>query len=99
MKYYIKTFRDIYQEEQNPLTLIWRRGEYYEIYNESDNYIYCDNELMRKIADINKETYKYIIDAWDALRGIEKVKDRLPLNFIKLSEEEVNAEKEKNNVE
>ena len=95
MKYYIKTFKDIYQDEQNPLTLIWRRGEYYEIYNETDNRIYCDNEYMRGIADRNEETY--LADAWVLIRGIEKVKGRLPLNFIKLSEEEVNAEKEKRN--
>lgn len=95
MKYYIKTFCDIYEDEQNPVTLIWRKGEYYEVYSESDNYIYCNNEYMRKIADQNKE--EYLVDAWEAIKGIAKVKSRLPLNFIKLSEEEVNAEKEKNN--
>lgn len=96
MKYYIKTFCDIYEDEQNPLTLVWRKGEYYEIYNETDNRIFCENEYMRKIA--NKDTETYLVDAWVAIKGVEKVKGRLPLNFIKLSEEEVNAEKEKNNV-
>ena len=93
MKYYIKTFRDIYQDEQNPLTLMWYRGEYYEIYNESDNYIYCDNEYLRKLNQDNLSLNNYIAKAWLAIRGIKKVKGRLPLNFIKLSEEEVNAEK------
>lgn len=93
MRYYIKTFRDIYQDEQNSLTLIWRRGEYYEIYNESDNYIYCDNEYLRKLNQDNLSLNNYIAKAWLAIRGIKKVKGRLPLNFIKLSEEEVNAEK------
>lgn len=100
MKYYIKVFKDIYEDEQNPLTLVWRKGEYYEIYNEPDdriyNRIFCDNEYMRKIAD--KDTETYLAKAWVAIKGIEKVKGRLPLNFIKLSEEEVNAEKEKSNV-
>lgn len=93
MKYYIKTFRDIYQDEQNPLTLMWYRGEYYEIYNESDNYIYCDNEYLRKLNQDDLPLNNYISKAWLAIRGIKKVKGRLPLNFIKLSEEEVNAEK------
>ena len=97
MKYYIKTFCDIYQDEQNPLTLVWRKGEYYEIYNNiNNNRIFCDNEYMRKIA--NKDDETYLVDAWVAIKGIEKVKGRLPLNFIMLSEEEVKAEKEKNNV-
>lgn len=98
MKYYIKTFCDIYEDEQNPLTLIWRKGEYYEVYSESDNYIYCDNEYLRKLNQDNLSLNNYMAKAWVAIKGIEKVKDRLPLNFIKLSEEEINAEKEKNNV-
>lgn len=95
MKYYIKTFCDIYEDKQNPLTLIWRKGEYYEVYNESDNYIYCDNEYLRKLNQDNLPLNNYIAKAWINIKGIKKVKDRLPLNFIKLSEEEVNAEKEK----
>lgn len=98
MKYYIKTFCNIYEDEQNPLTLIWCKGEYYEVYNESDNYIYCDNEYLRKLNQDNLPLNNYIAKAWINIKGIKKVKDRLPLNFIKLSEEEVNAEKEKNNV-
>lgn len=95
MKYYIKTFCDIYEDEQNPFTLIWCKGEYYEVYNESDNYIYCDNEYLRKLNQDNLPLNNYIAKAWINIKGIKKVKDRLPLNFIKLSEEEVNAEKEK----
>lgn len=98
MKYYIKTFCDIYEDEQNPLTLIWCKREYYEVYNESDNYIYCDNEYLRKLNQDNLSLNNYIAKAWINIKGIKKVKGRLPLNFIKLSEEEVNAEKEKNNV-
>lgn len=95
MKYYIKVFKDIYEDEQNPFTLVWRKGEYYEVYNESDNYIYCDNEYLRKLNQNNLPLNNYIAKAWINIKGIKKVKDRLPLNFIKLSEEEVNAEKEK----
>lgn len=95
MKNYIKTFCDIYEDEQNPLTLIWRKGEYYEIYNESDNYIYCDNEYLRKLNQDNLSLNNYIAKAWINIKGIKKIKSRLPLNFIKLSEDEVNMEKEK----
>lgn len=95
MKYYIKVFKDIYEDEQNPLTLIWCKGEYYEVYNESDNYIYCDNEYLRKLNQDNLPLNNYIAKVWINIKGIKKVKGRLPLNFIKLSEKEVNAEKEK----
>lgn len=98
MKYYIKVFKDIYEVEQNPFTLVWRKGEYYEVYNESDNYIYCDNEYLRKLNQDNLSLTNYIAKVWINIKGIKKFKGRLPLNFIKLSEEEVNAEKEKNNV-
>lgn len=94
MKYYIKTFCDIYEDEQNPLTLVWHKGEYYEVYNESDNYIYCDNEYLRKLNQDNLPLNNYIAKAWINIKGVKKVKDRLPLNFIKLSEEEINAENE-----
>lgn len=98
MKYYIKTFCNIYEDEQNPFTLVWRKGEYYEIYNESDDYIYCDNEYLRKLNQDNLTLNNYIAKVWINIKGIKKIKGRLPLNFIKLSEEEINAEKEKNNV-
>lgn len=98
MKYYIKTFCDIYEDEQNPLTLIWRKGEYYEICGETENYIYCNNERLKKLNIKDTNSDEFYRKLWVALRGVKKVKGRLPLNFIKLSEEEVNAEKEKNNV-
>lgn len=93
MKYYIKTFCDIYEDEQNPLTLIWCKGEYYEIYNESDNYIYCDNEYLRKLNQNNLSLNNFITKAGVNIKGIKKIKGRLPLNFIRLSENEAIAEK------
>ncbi len=98
MKYYIKTFCDIYEDEQNPLTLVWYKGEYYEIYGETENYIYCNNEYLRKLNIKDTNPDEFYQKVWNALRGIKKIKGRLPLNFIKLSEEEVNSEKERNNV-
>lgn len=97
MKYYIKTFCDIYEDEQNSVTLIWRKGEYYEVYSESDNYIYCDNEYLRKCNQDNLSSNKYLTKVWINIKGIKKIKGRLPLNFIRLSEDEVIAEKEKEN--
>lgn len=98
MKYYIKTFCNIYEDEQNPLTLIWRKGEYYEIYSDGGNYIYCDNEYLRKLNQDNLTLNNYIAMVWVNIKGIKKIKGRLPLNFIRLSKEEVIAEKRKNNV-
>ena len=95
MKYYIKTFCNIYGDEQNPFTLVWRKGEYYEIYNESDNYIYCDNEYLRKLNQDNLTLNNYIAKAWVNIKGIKKIKGILPLNFIRLSEDEAIAEKRK----
>lgn len=95
MKYYIKTFCNIYEDEQNPFTLVWRKGEYYEIYNESDNYIYCDNEYLRKLNQDNLTLNNYIAKVWINIKGIKKIKGRLPLNFIRLSEDEAIAEKRK----
>lgn len=95
MKYYIKTFCNIYEDEQNPFTLVWRKGEYYEIYNESDNYIYCDNEYLRKLNQDNLTLNNYIAKVWVNIKGIKKIKGRLPLNFIRLSEDEAIAEKRK----
>lgn len=95
MKYYIKTFCNIYEDEQNPFTLTWRKGEYYEIYNESDNYIYCDNEYLRKLNQDNLPLNNYIAKVWINIKGIKKIKGRLPINFIRLSEKEVVAEKRK----
>lgn len=95
MKYYIKTFCDIYEDEQKPLTLVWCKGEYYEICNETENYIYCNNEYLKKLNTKNINSDDFYRELWIAFKGIAKIKGRLPLNFIKLSEEEVNAEKEK----
>lgn len=97
MAEYIKTFRDIYEDEQNLNTLVWKKGEYYKILKETNRYVYCDNEYQRKLLEEKISLSSFIPKAWLSIRPIEKVKGRLPLNFIKLSEEEVEAEKEKNN--
>lgn len=99
MTYYIKTFRDVYEDEQNPNTLVWKKGEYYKILKETEKRVYCDNEYQRKLLEEEMSLGSFIPKAWLSIRPIEKVKDRLPLDFIKLSEEEVEAEKEKKLIE
>lgn len=99
MAEYIKTFRDIYDDEQNPNTLVWKKGEYYKILKETENRVYCDNEIQRKLLEKEMPLGSFIPKAWLSIRPIEKIKGRLPLNFIKLSEEEVIAEKKKKLIE
>lgn len=98
MDYYIKTFKDIYQDEQNPSTLIWKKGEYYKVLKETERYVYCYNEYLNSLleSENNISLIGFLTKAWLNLNPIEKVKDRLPLNFIMLSEDEVKAEKDKN---
>lgn len=92
---YLKSFIDIYDEKDNKKELMWKVGRYYKILDETKNYIFPTNELI--IKEFNKyENVTSIPNIFEMMIPLEKVKrTRLPLGFIRLTEEEVIKEIER----
>ena len=97
MKEYIKCLNETSIPNEKGVNfaplVIWRKGEYYRILKESDKYIWPMNEILFSISK-----NKIIDNLFENMIALEKPSGaRIPLGFIRLTEDEVKAEKEKNN--
>lgn len=94
---YLKAFKNIYEEKNNKEEIVWKVGEYYKILHETEDFIFPTNELLLK-GIYEFETVDLIPKVFELMIPLGKLKGaRVPLGFIRLTQEEVTKEVEREN--